>query len=62
MNLYQRRHVLNGTPWTEEQRINHQYAILRTERAKMADDDPRKNGIMLTRCRALEIVLRKLAE
>jgi len=60
MNLYQRRHVLNGKPWTEEQRINHQYAILRTERAKMADDDPRKNGIMLDRCRSLEAHMRRL--
>lgn len=60
MDLMQRRARLNGKPWTEAQRINYKHGILSAQRGRMSDNDPRKNGIMLKRCRVLEAHMRRL--
>ena len=59
MQAYQKKIILNGKPWTRLQRLNHLYSILRAKRARMNDDDHRKNGIMLKRCRRLETEIKQ---
>jgi hypothetical protein len=59
MQAYQRKHVLNGKPWTRLQRLNYLYSILMAKRARMDDGDARKDGIMLRRCRRLEHEIKK---
>jgi len=60
MNPQQVKVILNGKHWTESRRLNYKYAILMAQRARLADDDPRKNGIMLERCRILEALMAAL--
>ena len=59
MSPRQRKAVLNGKPWTELQRINYVHNVL-TARLDWEDGDPRKNGIMLERCRVLEAHMRRM--